>query len=204
MTFLNVLSFGDQGVYDIVNNLGSMVARFIFLPIEESFYIFFAKVLERGRNVSTQKQVGLLEIKLYTSQLLCKLLTSNLWWFCPGSEIIMVLYVVVLFLLVDMSAGGGGCSSRGPTVSSEVGACDWSDYHSVWLCLLSPGSGYVRGLSVEHWDRSVNCLPNHKRHLQKPVTFVKFCFAVCHWPWCVWILLQVPLCSDATVPMSSC
>ncbi|XP_034022542.1 protein RFT1 homolog [Thalassophryne amazonica] len=56
MTFLNVLSFGDQGVYDIVNNLGSMVARFIFLPIEESFYIFFAKVLERGRSVRKQKQ----------------------------------------------------------------------------------------------------------------------------------------------------
>ncbi|XP_077384944.1 man(5)GlcNAc(2)-PP-dolichol translocation protein RFT1 [Festucalex cinctus] len=56
MTFLNVLSFGEQGVYDIVNNLGSMVARFIFLPIEESFYLFFAKVLERGRDVKSQKQ----------------------------------------------------------------------------------------------------------------------------------------------------
>ncbi len=61
MTFLNVLSFGDQGVYDIVNNLGSMVARFIFLPIEESFYIFFAKVLERGRDVRSQKQVRVLD-----------------------------------------------------------------------------------------------------------------------------------------------
>lgn len=58
MTFLNVLSFGDQGVYDIINNLGSMVARFIFLPIEESFYIFFAKVLERGCDVRRQKQVS--------------------------------------------------------------------------------------------------------------------------------------------------
>ncbi|XP_074861523.1 man(5)GlcNAc(2)-PP-dolichol translocation protein RFT1 isoform X3 [Carettochelys insculpta] len=56
MTFLNVLSFGDQGVYDIVNNLGSLVARFIFLPIEESFYVFFAKVLERGTAVKLQKQ----------------------------------------------------------------------------------------------------------------------------------------------------
>uniref|UniRef100_A0A3B1IKK1 Protein RFT1 homolog n=1 Tax=Astyanax mexicanus TaxID=7994 RepID=A0A3B1IKK1_ASTMX len=56
MTFLNVLNFGDQGVYDIVNNLGSMVARFLFLPIEESFYVFFAKVLERGQNAQQQKQ----------------------------------------------------------------------------------------------------------------------------------------------------
>ncbi|XP_067908344.1 man(5)GlcNAc(2)-PP-dolichol translocation protein RFT1 [Heterodontus francisci] len=56
MTFLNALNFGDQGVYDIVNNLGSLVARFLFLPIEESFYIFFAKVLERGKDVGHQKQ----------------------------------------------------------------------------------------------------------------------------------------------------
>ncbi|XP_067854414.1 man(5)GlcNAc(2)-PP-dolichol translocation protein RFT1 isoform X2 [Heptranchias perlo] len=56
MTFLNVLNFGDQGVYDIVNNLGSLVARFLFLPIEESFYIFFAKVVERGKGAGHQKQ----------------------------------------------------------------------------------------------------------------------------------------------------
>ncbi|XP_003789541.1 protein RFT1 homolog [Otolemur garnettii] len=56
MTFLNVLNFGDQGVYDIVNNLGSLVARLIFQPVEESFYIFFAKVLEREKDAKLQKQ----------------------------------------------------------------------------------------------------------------------------------------------------
>ncbi|XP_045663305.1 protein RFT1 homolog isoform X1 [Ursus americanus] len=56
MTFLNVLNFGDQGVYDRVNNLGSLVARLIFQPIEESFYVFFAKVLERGKDATLQKQ----------------------------------------------------------------------------------------------------------------------------------------------------
>ncbi|XP_011802685.1 PREDICTED: protein RFT1 homolog isoform X2 [Colobus angolensis palliatus] len=56
MTFLNVLNFGDQGVYDIVNNLGALVARLIFQPIEESFYIFFAKVLEREKDATLQKQ----------------------------------------------------------------------------------------------------------------------------------------------------
>ncbi|XP_073498830.1 man(5)GlcNAc(2)-PP-dolichol translocation protein RFT1-like [Phyllobates terribilis] len=56
MTFLNVLSFGDQGVYNIVNNLGSLVARFVFLPIEESFYVYFSKVLERGKTVRNQRK----------------------------------------------------------------------------------------------------------------------------------------------------
>ncbi|XP_062057069.1 protein RFT1 homolog isoform X2 [Lepus europaeus] len=45
-----------EGVYDIVNNLGSLVARLIFQPIEESFYIFFAKVLEREKDAALQKQ----------------------------------------------------------------------------------------------------------------------------------------------------
>ncbi|XP_045048130.2 man(5)GlcNAc(2)-PP-dolichol translocation protein RFT1 isoform X3 [Desmodus rotundus] len=56
MTFLNVLNFGDQGIYDVVNNLGSLVARLIFQPIEESFYLFFAKVLEREKDATLQKQ----------------------------------------------------------------------------------------------------------------------------------------------------
>ncbi|NWU94005.1 RFT1 protein, partial [Upupa epops] len=51
-----VLFFFFEGVYDIVNNLGSLVARFIFLPLEESFYVFFAKVLERGKNIKDQKE----------------------------------------------------------------------------------------------------------------------------------------------------
>ena len=44
-TIFSVISFGEQGVYDIVNNLGSLVARFLFLPIEESFYIYFRKMM---------------------------------------------------------------------------------------------------------------------------------------------------------------
>ncbi|XP_004864410.1 protein RFT1 homolog isoform X4 [Heterocephalus glaber] len=56
MTFFNILNFGDQGVYDIVNNLGSLVARLIFQPVEESFYLFFAKVLEREKDATLQKQ----------------------------------------------------------------------------------------------------------------------------------------------------
>lgn len=65
-----LLSFVFKGVYDIVNNLGSLVARFIFLPIEESFYVFFAKVLERGKNVKDQKQVCFFFFGLIACQML--------------------------------------------------------------------------------------------------------------------------------------
>jgi len=58
-------------VYDAVNNLGSLVARFIFLPIEESFYVFFAQVLERGKNVKDQKQVCLVVLVPYEMLAFC-------------------------------------------------------------------------------------------------------------------------------------
>lgn len=58
------LPFCFVGVYDTVNNLGSLVARLIFQPVEESFYIFFAKVLEREKDATLQKQVLLVFMSL--------------------------------------------------------------------------------------------------------------------------------------------
>ena len=50
MTIFSILSFGQQGIYDVINNLGSLVARFVFLPIEESYYVLFCQVLTRGEH----------------------------------------------------------------------------------------------------------------------------------------------------------
>lgn len=52
-----------SGVYDVINNLGSMAARFIFMPVEESFYVFFASTLYRGEPATQQKKVCLNCIK---------------------------------------------------------------------------------------------------------------------------------------------
>ena len=49
MTMLNSIDFRDQGVYDVVNNLGSLIPRFIFYPIEESFGLFFTQILNRDK-----------------------------------------------------------------------------------------------------------------------------------------------------------
>ena len=57
MTFFSVLTFVDQGVYDVINNLGSLAARFIFLPIEESAYLLFSQILERGKLAKEQTKV---------------------------------------------------------------------------------------------------------------------------------------------------
>ncbi|XP_075997152.1 man(5)GlcNAc(2)-PP-dolichol translocation protein RFT1 [Genypterus blacodes] len=108
MTFLNVLSFGDQGVYDIVNNLGSMVARFIFLPIEESFYIFFAKVLERGRSVKSQKQEDVAIAAEVLERLLKLVLVIGL--------IIAVFGYAYSHLALDIYGGSLLSSGAGPTL----------------------------------------------------------------------------------------
>ncbi len=42
----------------MINNLGSLAARFIFLPIEDSGYLFFSQTLHRGVAASTQTGVG--------------------------------------------------------------------------------------------------------------------------------------------------
>ncbi|KNC75655.1 hypothetical protein SARC_11824 [Sphaeroforma arctica JP610] len=47
MTLFAVIDFGQQGVFDVVSNLGSLVARFLFQPIEESYYLFFTSILSR-------------------------------------------------------------------------------------------------------------------------------------------------------------
>ena len=57
MTIFGVLSFADQGVYDVINNLGSLAARFIFLPIEDGAYLLFSQTLERGKVASEQAKV---------------------------------------------------------------------------------------------------------------------------------------------------
>ena len=48
------------GIFDVISNLGSIVARFVFKPVEESFYIFFAHSLYRGLPASEQKKESLL------------------------------------------------------------------------------------------------------------------------------------------------
>ena len=58
-TFTNRTVFLFSGVYDVISNLGSMTARFIFLPIEENGYLFFSQSLVRGVPANKQATVSL-------------------------------------------------------------------------------------------------------------------------------------------------
>lgn len=61
MTVLPVLTFTEQGTYEIVNNLGSLAARFIFRPIEDSGYFYFTQMVKRDKSINEQNPVKIQE-----------------------------------------------------------------------------------------------------------------------------------------------
>lgn len=62
MSVSPVLSFSEQATYDIVNNMGSLAARFIFRPIEDSSYFYFTQTIARDVELKEQNRVGCVEI----------------------------------------------------------------------------------------------------------------------------------------------
>lgn len=75
MTISPVLSFSQQSMYDIVNNLGSIAARFIFRPIEESAYFYFTQMIKRDKPIEKQDKKFVIESVTVLTQL-CKVVMS--------------------------------------------------------------------------------------------------------------------------------
>eukprot|EP00096_Caligus_rogercresseyi_P011504 TRINITY_DN4531_c0_g1_i1.p1 TRINITY_DN4531_c0_g1~~TRINITY_DN4531_c0_g1_i1.p1 ORF type:complete len:524 (-),score=95.76 TRINITY_DN4531_c0_g1_i1:19-1590(-) len=55
MTFLDLLSFSEQGVFDAVSNLGSLAARFVFRNVEDGAFLYFNQRLKRGGGSETKE-----------------------------------------------------------------------------------------------------------------------------------------------------
>lgn len=47
-TWFSLMSLTQQGVYDVVANLGSLAARLVFAKVEESAYLYFNQTVKRG------------------------------------------------------------------------------------------------------------------------------------------------------------
>ncbi|CAH1179354.1 unnamed protein product [Phaedon cochleariae] len=75
MTVSPILTFSQQSMYDIVNNLGSLAARFIFRPIEESAYFYFSQMIKRDTPLTEQNPKHISEAAEVLSQL-CKVVMS--------------------------------------------------------------------------------------------------------------------------------
>lgn len=70
-----VMTFSEQATYDVVNNLGSLAARFIFRPIEDSSYFYFTQMVSRDLPLHKQDQHKVQESCAVLSQV-CKTVSS--------------------------------------------------------------------------------------------------------------------------------
>lgn len=75
MSMSPVLTFKEQATYDVVNNLGSLAARFIFRPIEDSSYFYFTQMVSRDLPLYKQDQNKIQESCNVLSQV-CKTVSS--------------------------------------------------------------------------------------------------------------------------------
>nr|CAD7258170.1 unnamed protein product [Timema shepardi] len=108
MTLFSVLTFYEQGMYDVVNNLGSLAARFLFRPIEDAAYFYFSQMVRRDSPIQEQNQKHMSE----SSNVLCQLLR------CIASLglVILVFGQSYSTLLLFLYGGRGLISGPGPTL----------------------------------------------------------------------------------------
>nr|CAG4651756.1 EOG090X04LH [Triops cancriformis] len=115
MTIFGVLSFAEQGVYDVVNNLGSMAARFIFLPIEESGYFYFAQMIHRDAPIEKQSPSDIAQAAKVLKILLRGMLLIGLT--------ILTFGFAYSHLLLQLYGGHTLSESPGPTLLRTHCAC---------------------------------------------------------------------------------
>lgn len=75
MSVSPVLNFSQQATYDVVNNMGSLAARFIFRPIEDSSFFYFTQTIARDIDLKDQKEEKVKEASQVLKNI-CKFVTS--------------------------------------------------------------------------------------------------------------------------------
>eukprot|EP00043_Microstomoeca_roanoka_P014116 m.139083 g.139083 ORF g.139083 m.139083 type:complete len:573 (+) comp15934_c0_seq1:603-2321(+) len=155
MTFGNMLSFAQQGVYDVINNIGSLVPRFLFHPIEENYYSFFAVLLSRedhnekdpsAKKTNTEDEAlagTVLQTLLKLAVLIGVILAcfgqaySRLLLTLYGgeklaqSEAVVLLQVYCVYVLCMALNGISECFVSASSSKSEI------DEHNRWMVLFS-------------------------------------------------------------------
>ncbi|KAK3864782.1 hypothetical protein Pcinc_029562 [Petrolisthes cinctipes] len=78
MNFFPLISLAQQGVYQIVNNLGSLAVRLVFRSIEAAAYKYFAQMVDRGKPLNEQDQRRISEVVKFFSSLLQSLMCISI------------------------------------------------------------------------------------------------------------------------------
>lgn len=82
MTISPIMTFSQQATYDIVNNLGSLAARFVFRPIEENSYFYFTQTLSRDIPLKQQPRDKVNHASTHSSQLSFKCIPIKPKMYC--------------------------------------------------------------------------------------------------------------------------
>jgi len=149
MTVFSLLTLSEQGIYDVVANLGSLAARFVFRPVEESSYFFFSQLWVRATATAQQPEIekveqglhrllrlmtllGLLVFGLGFSycHLLLHLYGGDTLTLGTGPDLLRAQCLLILFLAVN---GVTECFARSAMSEAEIIA------HTQAMSLLSFG-----------------------------------------------------------------
>ncbi|OAF65496.1 hypothetical protein A3Q56_06788, partial [Intoshia linei] len=93
MTFFNILSIPQQGVYNVVSNFGSIITRCLFLPIEDSFYLYISRTRKRCEKAIMETKLSIFKIqleKIYSLLLYISLIIVTFGW--PNASIVLTFY----------------------------------------------------------------------------------------------------------------
>nr|XP_045626349.1 protein RFT1 homolog isoform X1 [Procambarus clarkii]XP_045626350.1 protein RFT1 homolog isoform X1 [Procambarus clarkii] len=70
MNFFPLISLAQQGVYQVVSNLGSLAARLVFRSIETAAYKYYAQMIFRGKPITEQNQDRIAAVVRFFSSLI--------------------------------------------------------------------------------------------------------------------------------------
>ncbi|XP_055327373.1 protein RFT1 homolog [Paramacrobiotus metropolitanus] len=109
MSCFQLLTFAEQGVYDVVNNLGSLVARLLFQQVEENAYVLFSKVLSRdpgGAEVPSESdKFGAKMLEVYLKSISALSIIIVLFGYHYSDRLFMSVYDVLSQTLSIISFG---------------------------------------------------------------------------------------------------
>ncbi|EFN78179.1 protein RFT1 homolog isoform X1 [Harpegnathos saltator] len=158
MTIMPVLTFTEQGIYEVVNNLGSLAARFIFRPIEESGYFYFTQMIRRDKAISDQNLVKIQEsVNVLTH--LCSIVmsiglivsvfgqsySSTLLWLYGGSKLTLPLPILLLRVhcLAVLLLGINGVTECYTNATADSATINKSNLIMVYESIAFLGASYL-------------------------------------------------------------
>ncbi|TGZ38053.1 man(5)GlcNAc(2)-PP-dolichol translocation protein RFT1 [Temnothorax longispinosus] len=158
MTIMPVLTFTEQGVYEIVNNMGSLAARFIFRPIEDSGYFYFTQMVKRDETIPDQNPAKVQEsVNVLTR--LCSVVTciglvvlvfgqsysSLLLWLYGGSKLTLPLPVLLLraHCLAVLLLGINGVTECYSNATADSATINKSNLIMIYQSIAFLGASYL-------------------------------------------------------------